>query len=113
MNKKTTAPVTTITRDVNQLREKTGNLYMSVAIIAKRADQIQRSLKEEIAAKLEEFASFTDSLEEITENREQIEFSRYYERMPKPAALATQEFIEDKLIFQEPTEEGTGEPSLN
>lgn len=113
MSKRSPIPVTTITRDVNKLREKTGNLYKSVAIISKRADQIQRSLKEEINTKLEEFSSFTDSLEEITENREQIELSRHYERMPKPAALATQEFLDDKLIFQEPAEEGPGEPSLN
>lgn len=101
MSKKPSVPTTTITRNLSEFRDKTGNLYMSVAIIAKRADQIQRSLKEEINQKMEEFASFSDSLEEITENKEQIDLSRYYERMPKPSLLATQEFLEGKLKFIE------------
>ena len=85
------------TRDVNDLKNKTGNLYESIAVIAKRANQINISLKEELHNKLEEFASHTDSLEEIHENKEQIEISRAYERMPNPALLATQEFMEDKI----------------
>src|SRR6476620_1521077 len=85
------------TRDSNELKNKTGNLYESIAIIAKRANQINISLKEELHNKLEEFASHTDSLEEIHENKEQIEISRAYERMPNPALLATQEFMEDKI----------------
>lgn len=101
MSKKTSIPTTTTTRNLSEFRDKTGNLYMSVAIIAKRADQIQRSLKEEINRKMEEFAAYTDSLEEITENKEQIELSRHYERMPKPSLLATQEFLEGKLKFIE------------
>jgi DNA-directed RNA polymerase subunit K/omega len=88
------------TRDVNELKKKTGNLYESIAIIAKRANQINISVKEELHNKLEEFASHTDSLEEIHENKEQIEISRAYERMPNPALLATQEFLEDKIYFR-------------
>src|SRR5215217_1809083 len=88
------------TRDINELKNKTGNLYESIAIIAKRANQINISLKEELHNKLEEFASHTDSLEEIHENKEQIEISKAYERMPNPALLATQEFLEDKVYFR-------------
>ena len=88
------------TRDLNELRKKTGSVYGSIAIIAKRANQINISLKEELHNKLEEFASHTDSLEEIHENKEQIEISRAYERMPNPALLATQEFMDDKVYFR-------------
>ena len=88
------------TRDVNEFKNKTGNLYESIAIVAKRANQINISLKEELHNKLEEFASHTDSLEEIHENKEQIEISRAYERMPNPALLATQEFMEDKIYHR-------------
>jgi DNA-directed RNA polymerase subunit K/omega len=88
------------TRDVNDLKNKSGNLYESIAIIAKRANQINISVKEELHNKLEEFASHTDSLEEIHENKEQIEISRAYERMPNPALLATQEFIESKIYHR-------------
>src|SRR3954449_1056826 len=88
------------TRDVNELKNKTGNLYESIAIIAKRANQINITIKEELHNKLEEFASHTDSLEEIHENKEQIEISRAYERMPNPALLATTEFLEDKVYFR-------------
>jgi DNA-directed RNA polymerase subunit K/omega len=88
------------TRDVNELKNKTGNLYESIAIIGRRANQINISLKEELHNKLEEFASHTDSLEEIHENKEQIEISRAYERMPNPALLATQEFLDGKVYFR-------------
>src|SRR5688500_4163153 len=88
------------TRNLNDIKEKTGNLYQSIAIVGKRANQINISLKEELHNKLEEFASHTDSLEEIHENKEQIEISRAYERMPNPALLATQEFLEDKIYYR-------------
>jgi|SRR5947209_2614543 DNA-directed RNA polymerase subunit K/omega len=88
------------TRDVNDLKNKTGNLYESISVIAKRANQINISLKEELHNKLEEFASHTDSLEEIHENKEQIEISRAYERMPNPALLATQEFMDSKVYHR-------------
>jgi DNA-directed RNA polymerase subunit K/omega len=93
------------TRDVNELKNKTGNLYESIAIIAKRANQINISVKEELHNKLEEFASHTDSLEEIHENKEQIEISRAYERMPNPALLATQEFMETKIYYRKNEEQ--------
>ncbi|MFL5745250.1 MAG: DNA-directed RNA polymerase subunit omega [Niastella sp.] len=88
------------TKDLNAIKAKTGNMYESIAIIAKRANQINISLKEELHNKLEEFASHTDSLEEIHENKEQIEISRAYERMPNPALLATQEFFDDKIYYR-------------
>lgn len=88
------------TKDLNVIKGKTGNVYESISIIAKRASQINITLKEELHNKLEEFASHTDSLEEIHENKEQIEISRAYERMPNPALLATQEFLEDKIYYR-------------
>ena len=88
------------TRNLNDVKDKTGNLYESISIVAKRANQINISLKEELHNKLEEFASHTDSLEEIHENKEQIEISRAYERMPNPALLATQEFLDEKIYFR-------------
>lgn len=93
------------TKNVNDIKAKTGNVYESIAIIAKRANQINISLKEELHNKLEEFASHTDSLEEIHENKEQIEISRAYERMPNPALLSTQEFMEDKVYYRKPQDE--------
>ncbi|HUQ96213.1 MAG TPA: DNA-directed RNA polymerase subunit omega [Chitinophagaceae bacterium] len=96
----TTAANNVETRNLVDLKEKTGNIYGSISIIAKRANQINISLKEELHNKLEEFATHTDSLEEIHENKEQIEISRAYERMPNPALLATSEFIEDKIYFR-------------
>src|SRR6188508_1873262 len=88
------------TKNLNDIKEKTGNLYESISIVGKRANQINISLKEELHNKLEEFASHTDSLEEIHENKEQIEISKAYERMPNPALLASQEFMEDKVYFR-------------
>jgi DNA-directed RNA polymerase subunit K/omega len=87
-------------RRLTDFKDKTGNLYESIAIIAKRANQINIGIKEELHNKLEEFASHTDSLEEIHENKEQIEISKAYERMPNPALLASQEFLEDKIYFR-------------
>ena len=88
------------TKNLHDIKSRTGNLYESIAIIAKRANQINISVKEELHNKLEEFASHTDSLEEIHENKEQIEISKAYERMPNPALLATQEFFEDKIYYR-------------
>src|SRR6266849_4191108 len=93
------------TKALMDIKAKTGNLYESIAIIAKRANQINITLKEELHNKLEEFASHTDSLEEIHENKEQIEISKAYERMPNPALLATQEFMEDKVYFRKNEED--------
>jgi DNA-directed RNA polymerase subunit K/omega len=88
------------TKSLVDIKGKTGNLYESIAIIAKRANQINISLKEELHNKLEEFATHTDSLEEVHENKEQIEISKAYEKMPNPAILATQEFMDDKIYFR-------------
>lgn len=88
------------TKNLSDIKLKTGNLYESIAVIAKRANQINISLKEELHNKLEEFASHTDSLEEIHENKEQIEISKAYERMPNPALLATTEFMEEKVYYR-------------
>ncbi|MBC7864300.1 MAG: DNA-directed RNA polymerase subunit omega [Bacteroidia bacterium] len=103
--KKTNAEITTITRDVNKLDTKTGNVYESIAIISKRSHQISLEMKEELQNKLAEFASHTDNLEEIFENREQIEISKFYEKLPKPANIALQEFIEDKIYYRNPLKE--------
>lgn len=88
------------TKSLVDIKGKTGNLYESIAIVAKRANQINIALKEELHNKLEEFASHTDSLEEVHENKEQIEISRAYERMPNPAILATQEFMDNKIYYR-------------
>ena len=93
-------PSSIVTRDLSQLTEPTGNIYESVAVISKRARQISVSLKEELNSKLAEFASTVDNLEEIFENREQIEISRFYERMPKPSSLAVDEFMNDEVMFR-------------
>ena len=88
------------TKHLLDIKAVTGNLYESIAIISRRANQINVTLKEELHNKLEEFASHTDSLEEIHENKEQIEISKAYERMPNPAILATAEFIDDKIYHR-------------
>lgn len=92
-------------KKISDLKDKTGNTYESITIIAKRANQINISVKEELHNKLEEFASHTDSLEEVHENKEQIEISKAYERMPNPALLATAEFLEDKVYFRKNDED--------
>lgn len=89
-----------ITRDLDKLSAPTGNIYETVAILSQRARQIAVDLKEELNAKLAEFATTVDNLEEIFENREQIEISKFYERMPKPTTIATEEFLEGKLNFR-------------
>jgi DNA-directed RNA polymerase subunit K/omega len=103
--KKTTADLTTTTRDLRDFDGKTGNIYESIAIISKRANQISSEIKEELTGKLAEFATSTDNLEEIFENREQIEISRFYERLPKPSLIAIQEFFDDKIYYRNPTTE--------
>jgi DNA-directed RNA polymerase subunit K/omega len=103
--KKTNADLTTTTRDLREMDNKTGNLYESIAIVSKRANQISAEMKEELTNKLAEFASHTDNLEEIFENREQIEISKYYERLPKPSLIAINEFLEDKIYYRNPSAE--------
>ena len=103
--KKNNAPTSIITRDCGVLESKTGNLYETVVVASKRADQIGVDLKTELNKKLEEFASYTDNLEEIFENREQIEISRYYERLPKATLIAEQEYLENKIYYRNPAKE--------
>lgn len=103
--KKTKASTTTIPRDLHLLSQDTGNVYETVMTLAKRANQISSELKEELNQKLQEFASYTDNLEEIFENREQIEISKFYERLPKPSLIAYQELIEDQIYSRNPARE--------
>ena len=103
--KKTNAPTNTVTRDIMDLCDETGNIYESVVIIGKRANQISLDIKNELSKKLQEFASVSDNLDEVFENREQIEISRYYEKLPKPSLIATQEFVEGKVYFRNPLKE--------
>lgn len=98
--KRTNAPVNTLTRDMSELDAKVGNVYETVAIIGKRSNQIAQEVKKELDAKLQDFSKADDGIEETYENKEQIEISRSYERMPKATLIATQEFIEDKLVFR-------------
>ncbi|GBL34820.1 hypothetical protein EMGBS15_04150 [Filimonas sp.] len=92
-------------RDLQLIEAKTGNLYESIAITAKRANQINTKIKDELHRKLEEFGSLNDNLEEISENKEQIEISRFYERMANPAIQATHELLNDKIFFRRRDEE--------
>lgn len=101
-NKNTEAAFSTITRNLNELEMPTGNIYEAITIIAKRSNQISLGIKEELTSKLNEFATTSDNLEEIFENREQIEISKYYERMPKSNALAISEFLNDEVYFRRP-----------
>ena len=107
--KKSKAPINTVTRDVRELWKETGNIYESVAIIAKRANQISIEIKQDLNKKLQEFASYNDSLEEVFENREQIEISRYYEKLPKPTLLATPEFIDGDIYWRDPSKDNVEE----
>jgi DNA-directed RNA polymerase subunit K/omega len=98
--KKTTAPVNTITYNKNVIEEPTGNVYEAITIIARRANQINAEIKKELIEKLEEFATYNDSLEEVFENKEQIEVSKFYEKLPKSHALAVQEWLDDKIYYK-------------
>lgn len=100
MIKKTNIPASIVTRDTDKIADQTGNIYESVAIISKRARQVSVAMKEELSSKLAEFASTVDNLEEVFENREQIEISRFYERMPKPTSMAIEEFIDGEVEFR-------------
>jgi DNA-directed RNA polymerase subunit K/omega len=103
--KKSNAPTTTIVRDMEQFSKETGNIYESIAIIGKRSNQISTEIKNDLSKKLSEFASFNDNLEEVFENREQIEISRYYEKLPKPTLIATQEFLTGKIYYRNPAKD--------
>lgn len=103
--KKSKAPTNTVTHNLMDFCKGTDNIYESVAIMSKRANQISAKMKEDLARKLKEFASSNDNLEEVFENREQIEISRYYEKLPKPTLIAAQEFLDDQIYYRNPAKE--------
>ncbi len=102
MSTRSVAP-STITRDVVEFEKNTGNIYESLVVIAKRANHIAAEVREELHDKLSEFSSSTDTLDEVFENREQIEISKYYERLPKPTLVAIQDFLDGKIYHRNPT----------
>jgi len=104
--KKSSAPINTTTIDKNQVDAPTNNIYEAISIISKRATQINSEIKKELLEKLDEFATYNDSLDEIFENKEQIEVSKYYEKLPKPHSLAVQEWLEDKIYYRNTKETG-------
>ncbi len=103
--RKTKAPTNTVTHNLMDFCKGTNNIYESVVIMSKRANQISSQIKDDLSKKLKEFASANDNLEETFENREQIEISRYYEKLPKPTLIAAEEFLEDKIYFRNPAKE--------
>ncbi len=103
--RKTKAPTNTVTRDMMSLSADTQNVYETVRIISKRANQISAEMKRDLDKKLQDFASYSDNLEEVFENREQIEISRYFERLPKPTLIAAQEYSEDKVYYRNPVKD--------
>ena len=111
--KKTGAEKSTITRDLIELGDKTGNIYNSIAVLARRSSQINRSMKDELVNKLEEFATHNEQLEEVFENSEQIAVSRYYEKLPKPWAIALKELMDDQVYIQSKEEEDLSESEKN
>ncbi|HPA86266.1 MAG TPA: DNA-directed RNA polymerase subunit omega [Bacteroidales bacterium] len=100
--RKSMAPSTTVTRNMEMMVKDTGNIYETVIIVSRRANQIAVEMKQELNKKLEEFASYTDNLEEVFENREQIEISKFYERLPKPTLISLQELEEGKIFYRNP-----------
>ena len=103
--KDTNAAISTVTYDKNIIEAPTKNIYEAISIIAKRAEQINSDLKKELVDKLDEFATYNDSLEEVFENKEQIEVSKFYERLPKPTAIAVDEWLNDKVYYRTPETE--------
>jgi DNA-directed RNA polymerase subunit K/omega len=103
--KDTNAAISTITYDKNEIESPTQNIYEAISIIAKRATQVNSDLKKELVDKLDEFATYNDSLEEVFENKEQIEVSKFYERLPKPTAIAVEEWLNGKVYHRTPEEE--------
>lgn len=98
--KRSKAPLTTITRNIEDIQRPTGNVYESIAIIAKRSNQISAEMKQELSRKLEDFLHYTDTLEEVFENKEQIEISRFFEKLPKPSLIAIQEFLDNRIYYR-------------
>jgi DNA-directed RNA polymerase subunit K/omega len=102
--KKINAPINTTTIDKNMVDAPTNNIYEAISVISKRATQINSEIKKELLEKLDEFATYNDSLDEIFENKEQIEVSKFYEKLPKPHSLAVQEWLEDKIYYRDTKE---------
>jgi DNA-directed RNA polymerase subunit K/omega len=100
--RKSAAPVTTVTRNLDLMTKDTGNIYETVIVVSRRSNQISVEMKQELNKKLEEFASYSDNLEEVFENREQIEISKFYERLPKPTLIALQELEDGKIFYRNP-----------
>ena len=109
--KKIKTDTTAVTRRMNDFNRDTGNVYETTAMLSKRANQISLELKEELNKKLSEFATSSDNLEEIFENREQIEIAKFYERLPKPTLMSIQEFLDDQIYYRNPSKEAQGKPS--
>ncbi|HZW63000.1 MAG TPA: DNA-directed RNA polymerase subunit omega [Flavobacteriaceae bacterium] len=105
--KKINAPVNTVTYNRNEIDAPTGNIYEAISVISRRAEQINTEIKKELIDKLEEFATYNDSLEEIFENKEQIEVSKFYEKLPKPHALAVQEWLNNKIYHRNTAQDAT------
>ena len=103
--RKSNAPVTTVTRNLDSLNKGTNNIYETVIIVSRRSNQIAVEMKQELNKKLEEFASYTDNLEEVFENREQIELAKFYEHLPKPTLISTNEFLNNQIFHRNPMKE--------
>ena len=103
--KKVKAQTTTVTRQKDKFYQQTGNIYETVVVLSKRANQIGLDIKQELDKKIEEFAPSTDNLEEVFENREQIEIAKFYERLPKPTLIAVEEFLDEQIYFRNPHKE--------
>lgn len=112
MKKKTNTPLTTVTRDLDKFSEPTGNLYESVVVMSKRANQVAAETKSALENKLQEFSTYTDTMEDFSENQEQIEISKYYEHLPKPVLVAAKEFEDGEVYFRNPLNEVEDEDEL-
>lgn len=106
--KKVKTDTVAVTRNIRNFDDKTGNIYETVVILSKRANQIAKELKEELGKKIEEFSTSSDTLEEVFENREQIEIAKFYETLPKPTLVAVHEYLNDQLYFRNPDKEASG-----
>jgi BioD-like phosphotransacetylase family protein len=107
--RKSKAPINTVSHDMSKMWEETGNIYESIVIISKRSNQIASDMKHDLDKKLQEFASYNDNLEEVFENREQIEISRYYEKLPKATLIATKEYEDKEIYWKNPIKKENGE----
>jgi DNA-directed RNA polymerase subunit K/omega len=111
--KKVKTETSAVTRKIQDFSKLTGNIYETVAVLSKRANQISLEIKEELNKKLSEFSTGNDNLEEVFENREQIEIAKFYERLPKPTLISVQEYIDDQIYYRNPSKERTSEISGN